>query len=103
MTYLPDANGKVDLAAMMTDLARREINELHIEAGSKLNGSLIRAGLVDEFLIYMAPKLLGPGQGMAAFGPLQQLSEAVELRFLSAEPVGHDLRVVARGIGRDEF
>ena len=101
--YLPDANGKVDLAAMMKDLAKREINELHVEAGSKLNGSLIRAGLVDEFLIYLAPKLLGPGQGMAAFGPLQQLSEAVELQFLSADRVGSDLRVVARGIGRDQF
>jgi diaminohydroxyphosphoribosylaminopyrimidine deaminase / 5-amino-6-(5-phosphoribosylamino)uracil reductase len=101
--YLPDANGKVDLAAMMKDLARREINELHVEAGSKLNGSLIRAGLVDEFLIYLAPKLLGPGQGMAAFGPLQQLSEAVELQFLSTERVGSDLRVVARGVGRDQF
>ena len=103
VVYLPDANGKVDLAAMMQDLARREINELHVEAGSKLNGSLVRAGLVDEFLIYMAPKLLGPGQGMAAFGPLQQLSEAVELQFLSADRVGSDLRVVARGIGRDQF
>ena len=103
VVYLPDANGKVDLAAMMKDLARREINELHVEAGSKLNGSLIRAGLVDEFLIYLAPKLLGPGQGMAAFGPLQQLSEAVELQFLSADRVGSDLRVVARGVGRDQF
>ena len=101
--YLPDANGKVDLAAMMKDLARREINELHVEAGSKLNGSLIRAGLVDEFLIYMAPKLLGPGQDMAALEPLQQLSEAVELQFLSADRVGSDLRVVARGVGRDQF
>ena len=101
--YLPDAHGKVDLAAMMKDLARREINELHVEAGSKLNGSLIRAGLVDEFLIYLAPKLLGPGQGMAALGPLQQLSEAVELQFLSADRVGSDLRVVARGVGRDQF
>jgi diaminohydroxyphosphoribosylaminopyrimidine deaminase / 5-amino-6-(5-phosphoribosylamino)uracil reductase len=101
--YLPDANGKVDLAAMMQDLGRREINELHVEAGSKLNGSLIRAGLVDEFLIYLAPKLLGPGQGMAAFGPLQHISEAVELQFLSTERVGSDLRVVARGIGRDQF
>lgn len=100
---LPDSNGKVDLAAMMKDLAKREINELHVEAGSKLNGSLIRAGLVDEFLIYLAPKLLGPGQGMASFGPLQQLSEAVELQFLSADRVGNDLRVVARGIGRDQF
>ena len=103
VVYLPDANGKVDLAAMMKDLATREINELHVEAGSKLNGSLIRAGLVDEFLIYMAPKLLGPGQGMAAFGPLQQLSEAVELQFLSTDRVGTDLRVVARGIGRAQF
>ena len=103
VVYLPDSNGKVDLAAMMKDLARREINELHVEAGSKLNGSLIRACLVDEFLIYLAPKLLGPGQGMAAFGPLQQLSEAVELQFLSADRVGSDLRVVARGVGRDQF
>ena len=101
--YLPDANGKVNLPAMMKDLARREINELHVEAGSKLNGSLIRAGLVDEFLIYLAPKLLGQGQGMAALGPLQQLSEAVELQFLSADRVGSDLRVVARGVGRDRF
>ena len=103
VTCLPDTNGKVDLAAMMKDLARREINELHVEAGSKLNGSLIRAGLVDEFLIYMAPKLLGPGQGMASFGPLQALSDAVELQFQSTEMVGVDLRVIARVAGRDQF
>lgn len=101
--HLPDANGKVDLAAMMKDLARREINELHVEAGSKLNGSLIRAGLVDEFLIYLAPKLLGPGQGMAAFGPLQQLADAIDLQFVSTDRVGADLRVVARITGRDQF
>jgi diaminohydroxyphosphoribosylaminopyrimidine deaminase / 5-amino-6-(5-phosphoribosylamino)uracil reductase len=103
VSCLPDANGKVDLAAMMKDLARREINELHIEAGSKLNGSLIRAGLIDEFLLYLAPKLLGPGQGMASFGPLQALSEALELQFQSADRVGADLRVVARVTGRDQF
>ena len=101
--HLPDANGKVDLAAMMKDLARREINELHVEAGSKLNGSLIRAGLVDEFLIYLAPKLLGPGQGMAAFGPLQHLADAIDLQFVSTDRVGADLRVVARITGRDQF
>ena len=100
---LPDANGKVDLAAMMKDLGTREINELHVEAGSKLNGSLIRAGLVDEFLLYLAPKLLGPGQGLAAFGPLQTLSEAVQLEFQSTERVGADLRIVARIAGRDQF
>jgi diaminohydroxyphosphoribosylaminopyrimidine deaminase/5-amino-6-(5-phosphoribosylamino)uracil reductase len=100
---LPDANGKVDLAAMMRDLGRREINELHVEAGSKLNGSLIRAGLVDEFVLYLAPKLLGAGQDMAAFGPLQTLSEAVELQFQSTDRVGADLRIVARVVGRDQF
>lgn len=103
VVMLPDSQGKVDLAAMMHDLGTREINELHVEAGSKLNGSLIRAGLVDEFLIYLAPKLLGPGQGMASFGPLQSLSEAVELEFKSTERVGADLRIVARAAGRDQF
>ena len=103
VTCLPDAHGKVDLAAMMKDLAQREINELHIEAGSKLNGSLIRAGLVDEFLVYLAPKMLGPGMGMASFGPLQALSEAIALQFQSTERVGVDLRVVARVSGRDQF
>ena len=101
--YLPDAHGKVDLAAMVRDLGRREINELHVEAGSKLNGSLIRAGLVDEFLLYLAPKLLGPGLGMASFGPLQALSDAVELQFQSTDRVGADLRIVTRVAGRDRF
>lgn len=100
---LPDASGKVDLAAMVADLARREVNELHVEAGNKLNGSLVRAGLVDEFLVYLAPRLLGPGQGMAAIGPLTQLSDALALRFHSAEMVGEDLRVLARVAGRDIF
>lgn len=103
VVMLPDSQGKVDLAAMIKDLGTREINELHVEAGSKLNGSLIRAGLVDEFLIYLAPKLLGPGQGMASFGPLQSLSEAVTLEFKSTERVGVDLRIVARTAGRDQF
>ena len=97
------ATGKVDLAAMLHDLAQREINELHVEAGYKLNGSLVSAGLVDEFLLYLAPKLLGCGQGMANFGPLQSLSESVNLEFLSFDKVGPDLRVRARVAGRDKF
>ena len=103
VVMLPDANGKVDLAAMLRDLGRREINELHVEAGSKLNGSLIRAGLVDEFLLYLAPKLLGPGQGLAAFGPLQSLADAVALQFQCVDRVGPDLRIMARVAGRDQF
>ena len=103
VTYLPDANGKVDLTAMMKDLGRREVNELHVEAGSKLNGSLIRAGLVDEFVVYLAPKLIGQGCDMASFGPLADLSQAIPLAFKSTEMVGPDLRIVARIPGRDQF
>jgi diaminohydroxyphosphoribosylaminopyrimidine deaminase/5-amino-6-(5-phosphoribosylamino)uracil reductase len=101
--YLPDANGKVDLAAMLRDLAQREINELHVEAGEKLNGSLIRSGLVDEFVVYLAPKLIGQGRGMAHFGPLSDLTQAVPLEFKSTDPLGPDLRIVARVAGRDAF
>ena len=101
--YMPGKNGKVDLAAMLRDLAIREINELHVEAGHKLNGSFINASLVDEFLIYLAPKLLGTGQGMASFGPLQSLSDAMQLKFMSTEMLGDDLRIRARLAGRDQF
>lgn len=105
--YLPNAQGKVDLAAMLADLARREVNELHVEAGHKLNGSLIREGLVDELLVYLAPKLIGSGLEMAshthAEGPLTALAGALPLAYKSVEMVGPDLRIVARVAGRDHF
>ncbi|MEY2619336.1 MAG: hypothetical protein RL522_2338 [Pseudomonadota bacterium] len=100
---LPGSGGKVDLAAMLRDLGRREINELHVEAGHKLNGSLVREGLVDECLVYLAPTLLGAGRGMAAIGPLSELAQGLRLEFTSAERVGPDLRVLARVPGRDPF
>lgn len=96
VALLPGAGVKVDLPALLTDLAARGINELHVEAGHKLNGSLVREGLVDEFLIYMAPKLLGIGRDLAAFGPLDTLEGALELAFISVTPVGPDLRIIAR-------
>ena len=99
----PGASPKVDLAALMRDLAAREINELHVEAGHKLNGSLLRAGLVDEMLVYLAPLWLGTGPGMSNFGPLAQLSDGVALQFRSMEPVGADVRLIARVTGRDVF
>jgi len=99
----PGTEGKVDLAAMLRDLARREVNELHVEAGHKLNGSLIREGLVDELLVYLAPKLLGQGRGMAQFGPLSALSQAVPLAFGAVDAVGPDLRILAKVAGRDVF
>jgi diaminohydroxyphosphoribosylaminopyrimidine deaminase/5-amino-6-(5-phosphoribosylamino)uracil reductase len=99
----PGTETKVDLAAMLSDLAAREINELHVEAGHKLNGSLVREGLVDEFLLYLAPKLIGAGRGMFNIGPLSDLSQAVPLEFKSTELLGPDLRLLARIPGRDQF
>jgi diaminohydroxyphosphoribosylaminopyrimidine deaminase/5-amino-6-(5-phosphoribosylamino)uracil reductase len=100
---LPGPLGKVDLAALLHDLGRREVNELHLEAGHKLNGSFLREGLVDECLVYLAPKLLGQGAGLSSFGPLQRLQDGIELDFHSVDRVGDDLRVIARVRGRDGF
>ena len=101
---MPNAAGKVDLAAMLRDLAQRGTNELHVEAGFKLNGSLIREGLVDEFLFYQAPKLLGTAaMGIANFGPLNDLHEGVQLEFHDISRIGPDLRLVARVQGRASF
>lgn len=93
-----DANGKTQLGALLADLARRGINELHVEAGHRLNGSFVREGLVDEWLVYLAPRLLGMGLEMASFGPLQALAEGVALEFTSVDRIGEDLRVVARRV-----
>jgi diaminohydroxyphosphoribosylaminopyrimidine deaminase / 5-amino-6-(5-phosphoribosylamino)uracil reductase len=112
LIYMPEANsGKVDLQAMMSDLAvNHEINELHVEAGFKLNGSLLKAGLVDEMIVYLAPKLLGTGMGLANLPVLSALSAlpaAQDLVYQSTQLVGdegsQDLRIVARIRGRDRF
>jgi len=100
---LPGPSGKVDLAALLRDLAQREVNELHLEAGHKLNGSFLREGLVDECLVYLAPKLLGRGAGLSSFGPLTALEDGVSLAFHTVERVGEDLRIVARVAGHDRF
>jgi diaminohydroxyphosphoribosylaminopyrimidine deaminase/5-amino-6-(5-phosphoribosylamino)uracil reductase len=86
----------VDLAALLRDLAGREVNELHVEAGFRLNGSLLREQLVDELLVYLAPKLIGRGRDMANLGPIAELAGAAPLEFASTAPIGPDLRVVAR-------
>jgi diaminohydroxyphosphoribosylaminopyrimidine deaminase/5-amino-6-(5-phosphoribosylamino)uracil reductase len=99
---LPNAHGKVDLPALMLELGRREINELHVEAGAKLNASMVREGCVDELLVYLAPSLIGPGQGMFALPPLARLAEQRLLRFHGVAQVGPDLRILARfGVSDD--
>ena len=96
VALLPGAGGKVDLAAAIDDLGRRQVNELHVEAGHKLNGSMLKGGLVDELLVYLAPSLIGAGREMAAFGPLAQLQDAVRWRFMQVDTIGNDLRILAR-------
>jgi diaminohydroxyphosphoribosylaminopyrimidine deaminase/5-amino-6-(5-phosphoribosylamino)uracil reductase len=103
VVHLPGPAGKVDLEAMLRDLAGRGVNELHVEAGHKLNGSLVREGLLDELLVYLAPKLVGRGREMAHFGPLTELAQAVPLEFLSSVMIGPDLRLIARVACRDGF
>ncbi len=95
--FLPNDAGKVDLQALMRELAKRGINELHVEAGFKLNGSLLREGLVDELLLYLAPSLMGDAsRGLFNLPALDDLAEKRTLQWRDVRQVGSDLRVVAR-------
>ena len=95
--FLPNDAGKVDLQALMRELAKRGINELHVEAGFKLNGSLLREGLVDELLLYLAPSLIGDAsRGLFNLPALDDLAEKRALQWRDVRQVGSDLRVVAR-------
>ena len=97
LLHLPNDTGQqVDLKALLPALAARGVNELHVEAGSRLNGALLAAGLVDDVLLYLAPMLLGPGRPMAQWGPLQALSEQVALDIQECTSIGPDLRIRAR-------
>jgi len=94
---LPNANGKVELPEMLRALAERGINELHVEAGFRLNGSLVREGCVDEFLIYLNASFLGDtAQGMLELAAPASLDARLRLRVVSLERLGDDLRLLAR-------
>jgi diaminohydroxyphosphoribosylaminopyrimidine deaminase/5-amino-6-(5-phosphoribosylamino)uracil reductase len=96
VVVLPDASGKVDLGALAAELARRELNEVHVEAGFKLNGSLLGARLVDELVVYIAPSVLGDAsRGMFNLPPLDALDRRVRLHFTETCTIGPDLRVRA--------
>ena len=92
----PAATGRVDPVAVLDDLAARQVNEIHVEAGARLNGALLQAGRVDELLLYVAPTLLGAGRDMAALGPLESLAQGLHYEFHDAQRVGSDLRILAR-------
>jgi diaminohydroxyphosphoribosylaminopyrimidine deaminase/5-amino-6-(5-phosphoribosylamino)uracil reductase len=90
------SDGRLDLGAVLDALAARHVNELHVEAGARLNGALLEAGHVDELLLYVAPTLLGAGRGMADLAPLAALAQAHAFDFGDVAKVGADLRILAR-------
>lgn len=97
VAVLPDDKGQVDLRAMLRDLAQRGCNEVLLEAGSTLNGALLRAGLIDELLLYVAPQLLGDAaRSMAQLGELTSLDQRVGLKWQDIRQVGNDLRITVR-------
>jgi diaminohydroxyphosphoribosylaminopyrimidine deaminase/5-amino-6-(5-phosphoribosylamino)uracil reductase len=94
---LPNQDNKVALPAMLAELGRRGVNELHVEAGFRLNGSLVREGCVDEYLIYLNPSFLGDqAQGMLDLPGFEALDARPKLRLRSLERVGDDLRILGR-------
>jgi diaminohydroxyphosphoribosylaminopyrimidine deaminase / 5-amino-6-(5-phosphoribosylamino)uracil reductase len=97
LVQMANADGKVDLPAMLKVLGERQVNELHVEAGYKLNGSLLREGCVDELLIYLAPSLLGT-DSMSMFNLVAPatLEGRMRLNFHSVDRIGDDLRILAR-------
>jgi diaminohydroxyphosphoribosylaminopyrimidine deaminase/5-amino-6-(5-phosphoribosylamino)uracil reductase len=88
--------GKVDLRAAIQALADEGLNEIHVEGGGKLNGSLIAAGVVDELLVYVAPRLLGEGPGIAEQPAYALLGDAPQLQLHAAQVIGEDVRILAR-------
>jgi len=97
VVIIPNERGKVELTKLMEELARRELNEIHVEAGTRLNGSLLQAGVVDELLVYLAPRIIGDsGRGMFHLPELTELSQTTALEIRGVERIGADLRILAR-------
>ncbi len=97
VVVLPNTEGKVDLSALLMELATRGINEVMVEAGPRLNGSLLREGCVDELLIYQAPVLLGDSaRGMFGLPELTDLAAKHQIAIFDRRQIGCDTRLIAR-------
>lgn len=90
---LPGEDGRIDLAALLDELGRREINDVHLEAGAILNGAFLDADLVDEMVVYMAPKVLGDGRGAFNIATLSSLEGVRQWKIRQVQSVGSDLRI----------
>ena len=91
---LPGEDGRVDLGALLSLLAQRGINELHVEAGAVLNGALLAAGRVDEWVAYLAPIAVGDNaRGLFTQPPITTLADAARFKMSDVRQVGEDLRL----------
>ncbi len=93
---LGNSTGEIDLRAVMAELARRSINEVHIEAGARLNASLLEQNLVDELLMYVAPLLMGPGMPIAALVERHELNTVLRWQLHRCDQLGDDMRLLLR-------
>jgi diaminohydroxyphosphoribosylaminopyrimidine deaminase/5-amino-6-(5-phosphoribosylamino)uracil reductase len=101
LMLLADSVNKVDLKALFQLLAQRSINEVLVEAGQGLNGSLLHAGLIDEFIFYYAPKLMGDAaKAMFAMPELTEMQQVTDLQILDVRQVGSDIRLQAKPVKR---
>ncbi len=94
---LPANNGRVDLNALMSSLAQYEINDVLVESGPILNGALLELGLIDEIIIYMAPKLMGDAaKGLFHLPAMKTMSQNIDLDIVDIRAVGKDWRITAK-------
>lgn len=99
---LPASDHGVDLRALMHALAEREINEVHVEAGAILSGSLLKSRLVDEIVVYMAPHLMGDAtRGLFSLPGVVEMDQRIELEFTDVRSIGRDLRITARPLFKE--
>ena len=96
LLHLPDHNGRVDLRALLHYLAQHGMNEILLEAGQILNGAFLECGLIDEFIFYFAPKLMGSdAKGMFAISELTEMNQALEIQMTDVRQFGTDIRIRA--------
>lgn len=99
LLHLPDENGRVDLHALLSNLASRGVNDVLLEAGQGLNGAFLHAGLIDEFIFYYAPKLMGAdAKAMFAIPELVEMQQATELQIIDVRQIGRDIRLRAKSV-----
>ncbi|UUA72738.1 bifunctional diaminohydroxyphosphoribosylaminopyrimidine deaminase/5-amino-6-(5-phosphoribosylamino)uracil reductase RibD [Cellvibrio sp. QJXJ] len=92
---LPAKDDRIDLTALLRELAKRQCNEVLVETGATLAGSFLRRGLLDEIIIYMAPKLLGSNARPIFDLPLDTMSSSLALKIKDIRAVGRDWRITA--------